>query len=122
MGAKGLANTYRNFFNRIARHHHSDSPEVWTGRMQQAGFQVDRWWHYYPPEALRVTEWGHLWGLPSLVAKRLTGRWILSPTHWNLALTERVTRKHYEAPAESAQGVCSFYIARRTPAPPLQGD
>jgi SAM-dependent methyltransferase len=108
----GLGNAYRSFFNRISRHYHSDPPEVWEGRLEQAGFKLERWWHYYPPDALRVTEWGHYWGAPSLIWHSLTGRWILVPTRWNLYLTERYTRRHFSV-QECADGVCTFYIARR---------
>lgn len=109
---KPLGDTYRAFFNRISRHYHSDPPEVWQDRLEKAGFILERWWHYYPPEALRVTEWGHYWGLPSLFWHRLTGRWILVPQRWNLSLTERYVRRHF-VPSECQDGVCTFYIARR---------
>lgn len=113
IGLRFLGDAYRSFFNRIARHHHSDPPEKWEDRLSRAGFILERWWHYYPPSALHVTEWGHYLGLPSLVSHKLTGRWILAPTHWNLALTEWYTRRHYQEAAECQDGVCTFYIAKR---------
>ena len=113
LGFTRLGDAYRGFFNRISRHYHSDSPEVWLARLQQAGFAVERWWHYYPPEALHVTEWGHYFGLPSLVSKALTGRWILAPTRWNLALTEAFTRRYYQEAAPCEKGVCTFYVTRK---------
>lgn len=112
-GLSRLGDYYRRFFNRIARHYHSDSPEVWQERLERSGFQLERWWHYYPPQALHVTEWGHFFGLPSLVSRVLTGRWILAPTRWNLALTEKLVRRHYEGQPLHEQGVCTFYVARR---------
>ncbi|MFZ6029400.1 MAG: class I SAM-dependent methyltransferase [Chloroflexota bacterium] len=108
-----LADAYRSFFNRISRHEHSDPPEVWQRRLEEAGFHLERWWHYFPPAALAVLEWGHYFGLPSVVAKKLSGRWIVSPTRWNLYLTERLTRPHYNADPHSEQGVYTFYVARR---------
>lgn len=107
-----LAGAYRSFFNRISRHYHSDSPEVWQGRLLAAGFRLKEWWYYYPPDALRVTEWGHYFGLPSLIWRKLTGRWILLPTRWNLSLTERFTRKHF-LPTACEDGVCTFFLAVR---------
>lgn len=107
-----LGNCYRAFFNRISRHINCDSPLTWTRRLNQAGFTVEQFWHYYPPSALQVTEWGHYLGLPALVAHWLTGRWILLPTRWNMALTERYTRRHFD-PRPCDDGVCTFYIARR---------
>jgi SAM-dependent methyltransferase len=111
-GLRSLGDSYRGFFNRIARHVHCDSPEVWQKRLDQAGFTLERWWHYYPPEAMYVTEWGHYLGLPSLVYKRTVGRWILVPAAWNLWLTDRLVRRHYQ-PQADPNGVCTFYIARR---------
>jgi hypothetical protein len=113
VGLRPLGNAYRSFFNRISRHYHDPKPEVWQQRLEQAGFEVKRWWYYYPPEALHVTEWGHYFGLPALVSKKLTGRWVIAPTRWNLALTDRYVRQRYQPALECEQGVCTFFIARR---------
>lgn len=108
-----LGDAYRAFFNRISRHYHCDDPKTWEARLAKAGFRLERWWHYFPPKALHVLEWGHYFGLPSLVAKKLFGRWLLSSARWNLALTERLTRPIYEADPVSDEGVYSFFIACR---------
>ncbi len=111
-GMRPLGEAYRSFFNRISRHYHSDPPDVWEKRLEEAGFALEHSWNYYTPEALQVTEWGHYFGLPSLVWKKLTGRWILVRARWNLAITDFLTRRHYDCePCED--GVCTFYIARR---------
>ena len=110
---KQLGDAYRSFFNRISRHYHSDAPGVWQERLENAGFTLERWWTYYTPEALHVTEWGHYFGLPALVSKLFTGRWILAPYKWNLAITERLTRRHYQKATASDDGVCTFLVARR---------
>ncbi len=109
----GLAKLYRSFFDTIARHRHLDSPEIWKSRLERAGFEVERWWHYFPPHALAVLEWGHYFGLPSFILHKLTGRWILVRSRWNLILTLRFLRPYANAIA-SDDGVCTFYIARRT--------
>jgi ubiquinone/menaquinone biosynthesis C-methylase UbiE len=109
---KPLGDKYRSFFNRISRHYNSDAPEIWEERLSKAGFTLERWWHYYPPNALHVTEWGHYFGLPCLFWHIVTGKWILIPSRWNLSLTYRYTRRHYH-PSENADGVCTFFIARR---------
>lgn len=112
VGLHSPAGAYRRFFNRISRHINCDPPEVWQRRLEQAGFTLERWWHYYSPAALRVTEWGHYFGVPALAAHTLTGRWILVPQRWNLALTERYVRRYYD-PRPCTDGVCTFYVARR---------
>jgi SAM-dependent methyltransferase len=107
-----LAKLYRTFFTYIARHRHLDSPEVWKLRLEAAGFIVEKCWDYFPPKALAVLEWGHYLGLPSLLIRKLTGRWILIPSYWNLALTYRLLQPYSKAvPCED--GVCTFYIAHR---------
>ncbi len=107
-----LAKFYRAFFSYIARHRHLDSLETWTSRLELAGFVVEKWWHYFPPKALAVLEWGHYFGLPSFIIRKLTGRWILVPTHWNLMLTQRFLQPYANAVA-CDDGVCTFYVARR---------
>lgn len=113
LGLRPLGDAYRRFFNRISRHQHCDPPEVWQARLEEAGFTLERWWHYFPPRALQVVEWGHYFGLPSLLIHWLTRRWILAPTVWNLALTRRLVQPYYDADPRCPDGVYSFYIARR---------
>jgi SAM-dependent methyltransferase len=103
---------YTEWFRRISRVHHADPPEIWKRRLEQAGFSLVRWWHYFSPSAMRVLEWGHYFGLPSLVARALTGRWIIAPAKWNLWLTERFVRR-YASPAPVDNGTFTFYIARK---------
>jgi SAM-dependent methyltransferase len=113
IGLHALGDRYRAFFNRIARHVHCDPPEVWQPRLEAAGFSVEKWFHYYPPRAMQVSEWGHYFGLPSLLARKLTGRWVIAPTRWNLALTMRLVRGFYQRPAACNDGTMTFYLARR---------
>ena len=108
----GLAKLYRTFFTYIARHRHLDSPEVWKKRLEASGFVVEKWWDYFPPKALAVLEWGHYFGLPSLLIRKLTGRWILVPAYWNLMPIYRLLQPYAKAVA-CDDGVCTFYIARR---------
>ncbi|NPV77015.1 MAG: class I SAM-dependent methyltransferase [Anaerolineae bacterium] len=108
-----LGDAYRRFFNWISRHHHCDAPEVWQNRLSKAGFQVERWWHYFSPEAFHVLEWGHYLGLPALASHFLLGRWILSPTKWNLAITRAIVQRFYDELPEQPQGSYTFYVTRR---------
>lgn len=112
VGLKGLARTYRAWFNRISRHHHCDPYPVWESRLASHGFVIEEWWDYFPPEALHVLEWGHYFGVPSWISKILFGRWILARSGWNLHFTDRLVRPHYERDPRSPRGVYSFYIAR----------
>lgn len=112
IGLPGWGAAYSRLFNRMARHAHTDSPEVWEKRLLQAGLELVQTWDYFPPEALRILEWGHPLGVPALIFKKLFGHWVLVPTRWNLVLPWTWTRPYMDNP-RSSDGVCSFFIARR---------
>jgi SAM-dependent methyltransferase len=116
LGLKSLGRAYTRLFNRISRHAHTDSQSVWKERLAKAGFQVERCWDYFPAASLHVLEAGHLFGLPSLVFRRLTGNWILVKNDLNLWLTWLITRRHVQNPVNE-KGVYSFYIARKIESP-----
>ena len=107
-----LGKGYTDWFRRISRVQHADGPEIWQARLERAGFRLEKWWHYFSPSAMRVLEWGHYFGLPSLVAKKLTGKWIVAPTKWNLWLTEHLVRQ-YASVKPVEDGTFTFYIARK---------
>jgi len=113
IGWGGLAAGYRRLFNRISRHQHTDDTQTWEVRLNKAGLRIINHWDYFSPKALAALEWGHLGGLPSLVARKLFGRWNLVESHWNFALLEPILRKIYDAEETRADGAYSFYIAAR---------
>jgi SAM-dependent methyltransferase len=105
---------YRRFFNRISRHHHCDGAGVWERRLEVAGLLLVRWWPYFSRRALAALEWGHYLGLPSLVCKKLTGRWVLCPSRANLWLTERLVRPFYqESLSLDSTGAYLFFVAQK---------
>ncbi|TAK12108.1 MAG: class I SAM-dependent methyltransferase [Anaerolineae bacterium] len=112
LGLKGLAGWYADLFRRISRHHHMLGPDEWRSRLDAAGFEIVDYWHYFRPASLHVLEWGHYFGLPSWVARMLLGRWILSPSRWNLGLTAAFL-KPYATNERRTDGTYSFYVARR---------
>jgi SAM-dependent methyltransferase len=112
LGLKSLATAYRRFFNHISRHQHCDGPDVWEVRLTEAGFKVERWWNYFSPSALAMLEWGHYFGLPSLISRKLFGRWIIAPYQWNLSLLYRILKKHVDHPIHNA-GAYTFYVTTR---------
>jgi SAM-dependent methyltransferase len=107
-----LGKAYTEWFRRISRVHHADEPDVWQARLERAGFTLERWWHYFSPSAMRVLEWGHYFGVPSVAARVLTGKWIIGRARWNLRLTERFVRK-YASPQPVEDGTFTFYVARK---------
>lgn len=113
LGLHGLAKSYRSFFNTISRHHHADPYAMWEKRLSRNGFVIERWWHYFSPRNLRTLEWGHYWGLPSLINKKLFGRWILFPRHGNPFIPEQRLRSQYEQDMLHPLGSYTFYITRK---------
>lgn len=83
VGGYVLGNTYRNWFNRIARHRHTDSEATWRERLSRHGLEVVKAWDYFSPRATRALEMGHYFGLPNLISKKLFGRWVLFPGRAN---------------------------------------
>lgn len=113
LGWKKLAVGYRKWFNKISRHHHCDSQQVWGERLTRNHLVIDQAWDYFSPEALTVLEWGHYFGVPALVSKVLTGRWILAPARWNLGWLEKSLRPYYLEPKEHPRGSYSFYVVHK---------
>jgi SAM-dependent methyltransferase len=109
---EGLARAYEAYFDRISRHRHCDGPQVWQARLAAAGLDLTASFYYFSARALHALDLGHYIGVPSLIAKKLSGRWILAPTRWNLALTERWLRPLYEEPLP-AVGAYLFFVAEK---------
>lgn len=112
LGLGRLADAYVRLFTRISRHENMLSPEEWKSRLETAGFELEEYWHYFPPQSLHALEWGHYLGLPSLLARWVTGRWVLVPARWNLGLTARGLRQVAQ-PRRDANGTYTWYAARR---------
>ncbi len=116
----GLAGRYRNFFNFISRHAHTDSPETWAGRLAEAGFAVERWQYYFSRDALRALEFGHIQGLPSAALHALTGHGIAAPWESSLSPTERWLRPFYNEEASRDEGAYILLIARKVSSKPVE--
>ncbi len=112
LGLRWLARRYVSWFMDITRTVNLLDEDGWGRKLEQAGFHLERSFRYFSPAALRVLEWGHYFGAPCLLPRRLIGRWIVAPTRWNLWLTDRLIRRYYDE-APSSDGICTFFIARR---------
>ncbi|RMH01538.1 MAG: methyltransferase domain-containing protein, partial [Chloroflexi bacterium] len=118
LGLPALAERYRQFFNFISRHAHTDPPEQWAERLAQAGFQVERWQYYFSRSALRALEWGHVQGVPAAIMHALTGHWIVAPWESSLHRTEQWVRPFYDEPA-GGEGAYILIIARKVANHPI---
>ncbi|PWH16615.1 MAG: methyltransferase type 11 [Anaerolineae bacterium] len=113
IGLKPLARLYRAFFNKISRHVTCEDALAWAARLEKAGFKLEQYWDYFSPSALAVLEWGHYFGLPSLIVHFLTRKWHVTNARWNFVLILALLRKYYNEPVPQPQGAYTFYVARR---------
>ena len=74
-----LARLYAGWFNRISRHHHCDPPQVWHERLARAGLSLLEWRYYFSKGSTGAMDIAHYVSGPSLLTKRLLGRWVLWP-------------------------------------------
>ena len=107
-----FAKVYRDWFNNMSRTINLFYEEEWESRLNRAGFDLIETKRYFSPSALHALEWGHYFGAPCLLARLLSGRWILVPKKWNLWLTERLVRQYAEE-APMDDGTYNFYLSRR---------
>jgi ubiquinone/menaquinone biosynthesis C-methylase UbiE len=107
-----LASAYRNWFNRMSRTVNLLDEGKWRRKLENVGLEIVETKRYFSVSALRTLEWGHYFGAPCLLARWLTGRWIIAPKKWNLWLTELLTRRYAEE-APTNEGTYNFYLARK---------
>ena len=112
LGLGKVAPNYSRVFNRMARHHNLDSPEVWVNRLHEAGFAEVEYWNYFPKWAMQMLERGHVAGLPNLLWKKLFGKWVLFPSRGNPFLRFKKVRTLLDDPI-CEEGTCTFFLARR---------
>lgn len=112
VGLTGIAKGYRRLFNKISRHYHPDSEDTWLKRISAAGFQVAASWNYFTRKSLAILEWGHFFGLPAWVNRKLFGRWVLYPDIRNPVLRRiYIWLKGYvDQDQKTEDGAYSFFI------------
>lgn len=108
LGLSSLSKTYVEWFMVMSRTVTIEYEQTWADRLSAAGFEILRTFRYFSPAALRTLEWGHYFGAPCLIPHAISGNWIISPTHWNLWLTDRLIRKYHDA-APIENGTYSYY-------------
>jgi SAM-dependent methyltransferase len=90
VGANGLAKRYRDWFTRVQVHFHMYPPDEWQRRIEAHGFRVAFRRGYLSPRATHYLELGHYYGAPDVVARKLTGKWVVWPWRPLFAVEEAV--------------------------------
>ncbi|NOZ06399.1 MAG: class I SAM-dependent methyltransferase, partial [Chloroflexi bacterium] len=92
VGLRGLAGRYGGWFNDHSAHFHTDPPAVWQERLERLDFTVSRWQYYMTPAGHRAFDLAHYLGVPNLISRKLTGRWVLWHNPVTLRFVERWLR------------------------------
>jgi len=112
LGLARLAHRYRDWFNRLSRHHHLDSAETWRARLEAAGFGVVRHEYYLSRSAMFWFDLFHYLSGPSVLAWKCLGRWhwmgrpVFAPA-WTAVLT-RLARR-----VPDSEGAYVFLLAQK---------
>jgi SAM-dependent methyltransferase len=113
LNALGLdGGRYGRWFNKIAYHFNTFSPESWRARFAEAGFETVTLRPYIDSAALKLFDFSHYYGAPSLITRRLTGRWLLCPPLTPNLLWEPLLRRIYAAPPPE-DGACYFFVLKK---------
>ena len=117
VGLPSVAEAYTRWFNAHSRHVHIDPPTVWRERLEAVGLRVERQQGYLSRAAMALFDLAHYYGVPSLVWKRLFGRWVLVPgkhRFWppDVWLHRRVVRYCLEVPPDG--GAYTLFVARKS--------
>jgi SAM-dependent methyltransferase len=112
VGAKGMGARYREWFRQMQVHYHMYSPDEWQRRIEAQGLKVTLRRGYLSPRATQYLEMGHYYGAPNLVARKLTGKWVLWPWRPRFALEEAVLASHV-AEDGVPNSACCFFVAEK---------
>ena len=109
LGLRPLEKAYGSWMTRISYHYHYYSPEEWKWRLGARGLVVREWQYYFSRGAHRMFDLSHYLSAPSLLVRRLTGRWIMFPNKPGLGLLRSLFARFYEG--DSAGGGAYILLA-----------
>lgn len=113
LNALGLdGSRYGRWFNKISYHFNTLSADEWSRRFQDAGMEVVSCRPYFSAAALKLFDFSHYYGAPSILTRRLTGRWLLCPPLTPNLLWEPLLRRIYNAPPGN-DGPYYFFVCRK---------
>ena len=110
LGLDGMI--YGRWFNKVSVHRNTLSREEWSKRFNDAGFEVVSCRPYFSDDALPLFDLSHYIAAPSLITRKLLGRWIIAAPFTINWLWEPILRPLYNAPAP-ADSPYYFFILRK---------
>jgi SAM-dependent methyltransferase len=113
LNALGLdGSRYGRWFNKLSYHFNTLSRADWSEKFARAGFSVVQVVPYLSDAALKLFDFSHYYGAPSLITRKLTGRWLLTPPLTPNLLWEPLLRRIYDAPPQE-DAPYYFFVLRR---------
>lgn len=109
---KTPAARYRAWTRKRARVHHDDPPDVWIDRLTSVGFTVQSWRYYYSRANMALFDLSHYMTVPSLLTRRLLGRWVLWPGKRNVLPLARLLRRWVDPGPEDEGAFLLFDCVR----------
>jgi hypothetical protein len=93
-------------------HYHMYSRARWRQLAENVGLTVVRETGYMSARATRLFDLGHIYGVPNLISRRLTGQWVLFPWRPRFALEESVLAP-LVAEEDPPDASCCFFVAQK---------
>jgi hypothetical protein len=118
LGLNQLGKGYGDWFNRHSQHYTTDSPDQWLERLERHGFVAEHWEYYVSPAGHRAFDLAHYLGVPRLISRKLTGKWLAFPNPLANAFFAAWLRPYYEE-GPPALGPYIFFHARKQVASPV---
>jgi glycosyltransferase involved in cell wall biosynthesis/trans-aconitate methyltransferase len=112
LGLPALGDLYARWFDGISDHFHRLAPAAWEEKLNAVDLTVRQWHYYFPEQAHHVFDVSHYLGAPTILFRKLTGRWIPHP-----ALYRPVAgwlRRYYENGGEAIEaGAYLFFVCEK---------
>lgn len=102
-----LSDGYGRFFNRISKHHHVYDDSEWRRRFAAVGLIVVDQQYYFSARAHRAFEVSHYLGVPNLISRKLSGKWVVHPVQ--MKPFDRWLRPYYDEPLPQPTGAYQFF-------------
>ncbi|MCL5961505.1 MAG: class I SAM-dependent methyltransferase [Chloroflexi bacterium] len=112
LGLGTLGDAYGRWFDSISRHHHRFSREGWSEMLEEAGFGVVSSSYYMSERAMHFFDLSHYFSAPSLITRKLIGRWVLFPNKTSFLPLEKWLDRFYNEP-EPEVGAYVFFLCRK---------
>lgn len=114
-GLASLAAGYRRRYNRFWKHYHCYPLDTWKALARRAGFEVLEAFPYAPPRICTLNDLLVLSAFPAFVSKRMTGRWVWSPSirRVMLGLVNGYVRRILDGAERADDGGLIFLRLRR---------